>query len=113
MQGHAFTSVSAVQHMLGPARPMQALQRLTVSTEDCQCYWPDDWCIDNAGLLAITSSCPQLQHIRFAGSIQPGADLSPLLQLQESCTSLHVGGEAFSDASMPVLLQLRQLQDLT
>jgi hypothetical protein len=35
-----------------------------------------------------------------------------LLQLPGSCTSLHVGGAAFTDAACAVLLQLTQLRDV-
>jgi hypothetical protein len=63
-------------------------------------------------LLSITSCCSQLQHLNITGAVQQGADLSPLLQLQQSCTSLRVGGKAFSDESVHVLVQLRELQEL-
>jgi Leucine-rich repeat (LRR) protein len=103
----------AVQHMFSPARQLQALQRLPMSTNECQNSGPNDWCIDSAGLLSIMSSCPRLLHMDITGSVQPGADLSPLLQLPQSCTSLYMGGAAFSDTSMHVLLQLQQLKELT
>jgi hypothetical protein len=45
--------------------------------------------------------------------VQPGSDLSPLLQLPCSCTALDVGGAAFSDAAVPILLQLTQLGELS
>ena len=41
-----------------------------------------------------------------------GADVSGLLQLPDSCTSLLLGGSAFGDAAASVLAQLRQLEYL-
>lgn len=51
-------------------------------------------------------------HPDIRNTVQPGADLSALLQLPDSCTSLVVGGAAFSDAAAVTVAQLTQLKDL-
>lgn len=72
----------------------------------------DECCIDSADIASICKSCPGLQWLDISSAVQPGADLSVLLQLPEGCESLSVGGEAFADDAVPVLARLTQLQYL-
>jgi hypothetical protein len=52
-------------------------------------------------------------HRPFLVSLLPaGADVSGLLELPQSFHCLSVGGEAFGDAAVPVLVQLQQLHYL-
>jgi hypothetical protein len=106
----------AVQHMFPPGRQMQSLQKLEIMTLTGNTDDTDDdepqWCVDSADVLNIISACPQLQSLGIANNLQPDADLSVLLQLAESCTSLYFGGAALKDATVPVLVQLTQLKDL-
>lgn len=48
----------------------------------------------------------------FLLSCCSGADLSGLLQLPQSCTTLSVGGAVFDDKAMSVIMQLTQLEVL-
>ena len=52
--------------------------------------------------------CPACTTVLLAA----GADLSGLLELPQSLRSLAVGGAAFGDAAVPVLVQVTQLKDL-
>lgn len=100
--------MGALQHMFPLGRQMQSLQHLTISTND-RC---DACCIDSDGLSCVIGSCPQLQRLDVGGSVQKDLDWSVLLQLPGSCTQLRLGGAAFTDAAVPVLVQLTQLEDL-
>lgn len=60
----------------------------------------------------MVSSCPNLQELILCDTslmtsggavVCEGSDASPLLQLPESCTSLSIGGAAFSDAAAAVV----------
>lgn len=100
----------ALQYMLPAGRQLPHLQRLYVEGPD------DD---DGSGafmsrqdLACIINDCPALQDLSIGSAMQPGADLSPLLQLPSSCLQLCIGGVAFSDAAAAVVGQLTQLTDL-
>jgi hypothetical protein len=101
----------AVQHMFPPGRQMQFMQHLSIEAlyGDPE---PDEWCLDSADISCVASACPQLQELNINTCFQPGADVSALLQLPSSCTSLKVGGAGFTDEAVPVLLQLTQLKHL-
>lgn len=68
------------------------------------------WCMDSTDLASFISCCPGLQDLDITGAIKPGADVSALLQLPTSCTSLNIGGAAFTDTAAPVLAQLTHLK---
>jgi hypothetical protein len=100
----------AAQHMF-PAPGQQGLLRELVinavaSTENAS------GCIDSADLVSIVSNCSALQHLDICNTVQPGADLSALLQLPGSCTALLVGGAALGDAAAATVAQLAQLRHL-
>lgn len=95
----------AIQHMFPAHRRRPQLQWLEISTADCD---TDAWCIDSAGLSSIVSCCRALELLDISYSVQPGADLSLLLQLPDSCVELYVGGAAFPDAAAAVVVQLTQ-----
>jgi hypothetical protein len=105
----------ALQHMLPPGQQLQFLEELTISATpgENKYFDVDAWCLNSADLLRIAEACPRLRWLRIINTVQPGADLSPLLQLSRSCTILEVGGQAFTDAAVPLLLQLTQLEDLS
>jgi hypothetical protein len=105
----------AMQHMFPPGSKMQSLQQLTTDTVCADDNRSDDdaWCIHSADIGRIAQACPGSQSLHIANSVEPGADLSPLLQLPGSCTALSVGGAAFTDAAAYMLAQLTQLQRLS
>lgn len=102
----------AVQHMFGAGRQMPQLRACDLLVLGS---WADvgRCCIDSADLELIDRCCPALRCLGINGTVQPGADLSGLLQLPDSCTALSVGGAAFTDAAVPTLVQLTQLKELT
>jgi hypothetical protein len=104
----------ALQHMFPPGRqmPMQHLPIQAHSSEGTF-FPPGGWSLDSADLLPIVQACPDLQALHIINSVQPYADLSPVLQLPRTCSLLDVGGAAFTDAAVPILLQLTQLEDLS
>lgn len=107
----------AVRHLFPMHRRQPQLRHLQVRI----LYWFStrnrtdiaSGCIDSADLASIVSCCPALQHLDIACTVQPGADLSVLLQLPDSCTSLAVGDAAFSDAAAATVAQLTQLKHLS
>jgi hypothetical protein len=100
----------AVQYMFAPGRQMQ-LQHLCISTYDL--IGDIQGCLSAADMECIISCCPCLQSLDICNSVETGADLSTLLQLPQTCTSLCAGGEAFADDTAPFLVQLTQLRSLT
>jgi hypothetical protein len=103
--------MGALQHMFPPDGNPQSLRHLSFSTvgrPDASC---GESCIDTDGLSFVIRSCPELQSLDVAGSVQRDVDWSVLLQLPASCTKLQLGGAAFTDAAVPVLVQLTQLED--
>lgn len=84
----------AARHMFPTGRQLPLLQRLTISpTEiDTDPPGPNEWCIDSADIASICKGCPGLRFLDIFGTVRPGADLSELLQLPQSCTSLLMGG---------------------
>jgi hypothetical protein len=101
---------SAIQHMFPAGRQMQSLQHLSINTVAGMDF---EWCLTKADLRRISQCCPQLQWLDICGSVQPSANLSVLLQLPASCTLLLVGGAAFDDAAVPMVLLLTQLKHLS
>jgi hypothetical protein len=99
----------AAQHMFPAHRRQLQLRWLAISADSTD---TNDWCIDSADLASISSCCPRLQLLDIHGTVQPGADVSVLLQLPDSCTLLAVGGAAFSDAAAATVAQLAQLKHL-
>jgi hypothetical protein len=99
--------------MFPPGRQMQSL-RGVFSTQPDMANGVDfeDWCIDSSDISRIISCCPQLQRLDLTLSVNPDADVSALLQLPASCTSLSVGGAVFNDDAPATIAQLTQLQRL-
>jgi hypothetical protein len=64
-------------------------------------------------LRRIVKACPVFESLQLRDSVQLGADLSPLLRLPESFTSLQGAGPALTDAAVPVVAQLTQLRHLS
>lgn len=103
----------AALHMFPAGRQLSLLRRLIISPEITGGpLEEDEWCLDSADLASICKGCPGLQWLDIASLVQPGADLSGLLQLAPGCKSLLVGGAGFADAAAPVLAQLTQLDYL-
>jgi hypothetical protein len=120
----------AVQHMFPPGRQMPFLQHITISPgrdiapgdapPDDDPYGgpppppPEDWCMDADDMGRVFSACKALQDLDITSSSDPKASkhMSVLLQLPPSCTSLQIGGEAFTNAAAPFMAQLTQLEYL-
>lgn len=103
----------AVQSMFPAGRQLPSLRHLDISPRIGYEEWdPAGWCLSSADILRIVSCCPGLESLDVTNSVEPGADLSHFLQLPESCASLSVGGAAFTDAAVAVLVQLTQLESL-
>jgi hypothetical protein len=109
----AVIPLDAVQHMFPPGRQMQRLQHLTISNTISTEVGEWTWCIYTADIVWILRACPQLHWLDISGSVEPGGELGMFLKLPQSCTSLLVGGEAFTDAAVPILWQLTQLRHLS
>jgi hypothetical protein len=107
---HAPLPEGAVQHMFPAHHQQLQLRWLSISTE---LSYTNEWCIDSAALSSIISCCPALQHLDVTCTVQPGSDPSVLLRLPDSCTSLLVGGAAFSDAAAATVAQLTKLKHLS
>lgn len=102
----------AVQHIFPAGRQMPPLQNLTISSYlEGEPLEEEDCCMNSADI-SICKSCPGLQWLDIGNAVQPGTDLSVLLQLPESCTLLVVGGEAFTNDAAPVVAQLTWLEYL-
>jgi hypothetical protein len=110
-QDQPLPEAAALQHMFPAGRPALQLRELSITPGGPGPF--DEWCIDTAGLRAIARSCPALQRLDIAEAVEPDTDLSALLQLPQSCTSLEVGGDTFDDEAAAVVAQLTQLRDLT
>jgi hypothetical protein len=111
---------AAAQHMFPAGGQALQLRELIINKQYSSMpdglppgFLPDGCCLDSAGLAAIVSACPGLQHLDIADAVQPSADVSALLQLPQSCTHLGVGGEAFGDVAVPLIAQLTQLKVLS
>lgn len=100
----------AAKYMFPPNRQMQSLRHLEISTSGSGQVDPVEWCLTSADVSRIINCCPQLWYLDISSSVEPDADLLVLLQLPESCTSLLVGGAAFTDAVAPVVAQMTQLK---
>jgi hypothetical protein len=98
----------AVRHMFPAHRQQPQLKFVQLSYVGIT----EAYCIDSADLVSIASCCPALQHLDVNCTVQPGADVAGLLKLPHSCTSLKVGGAAFSDAAAATVAQLTQLKHL-
>lgn len=95
--------------MLPSGRQLQQLESLTLG---CGFSTPNTWHVPAVDLHRITTSCPRLHSLSIPGLLEPGSDLTPLLQLT-SCKKLRVGGPAFDNGrAAPVLTQLTQLTSL-
>jgi hypothetical protein len=90
----------AVQHMFPAGRQLPALEDLTIES-----HLPaaEGFCLDTGALAHVVNACPSLVCLDIIDAVKPGADLSPLLQLPESCTSLHIGDARFKPAAAAVL----------
>lgn len=108
---------SAVWEMFPEHRQHPQLQGLEISAAACDngCdYDALHWVLCNVDLECIGSCCPGLRRLDITSTVWPvDADLSGLLQLPSSCTSLSVGGAALTDSTAATLAQLTQLQDLS
>lgn len=117
----------ALQHMFPAGRQLPHLKWLHLSgprehedEEDAYGYDSDDdddappspHSISGQDLARIVSSCPSLDSLCIANDIvEPGADLSPL-KLASGLRLLSIGGDAFTDATAPLIAQLTQLTRL-
>jgi hypothetical protein len=100
--------LNAVKHMFPAGRHMPLLHTLHISPE-LELHDEELSCMDSDDLASICRSCPALHQLDISGAVQPGADLSVLAQLPDSCASLLLGGAAFTDAAASVLVQLTHL----
>lgn len=107
--GQAFPP-GAAEHIFPAGRQLPCLQHLDLSSLDNE--EEQEFCLNGEDLARIVACCPSLQHLNITNALEPGADVSMLLQLPASCTSLDIGGAAFTDAAAPVLAQLTQLREL-
>jgi hypothetical protein len=114
---HLFASTAAA------GRQLPQLQQLLLGLPDDEWTKDREYCADDAfkrmqpcvgsgDVRRLASCCPALQQLWLAGVLQPGTDLSPLLQLQQ-LTCLVTGGAAVDDvAAGSVLAKLRGLKRL-
>jgi hypothetical protein len=96
--------------MFPPGRLMQFLRHINLNSHSC---YSANGPIDGDGLRCIAQACPVLESLGLRHSLQSDVDLSPLLQLPASCTSLQGAGPALTDAAAPVVAQLTQLRRLS
>jgi hypothetical protein len=69
-------------------------------------------CLGDDSLPGLVSCCPGLEQLCIAGLVEPGVDMSPLLQLT-ALTELYVGGGVVDDnMAGSVLARLSSLQSL-
>lgn len=97
----------AAQHCWPPGRQLPHLQELTLQVTY---HEGAPGCIDGHELHAIITGCPKLVKLGIRDAMREGADISALLQLPAS--QLSIGGDAFTDAAVPVVLHLTQLKHL-
>lgn len=115
LHGFAYSSIprGAVAHMLPVGRQLTQLTALELSSrllDVSRSAWC--WSLTAADLQSISSSCPCLRALHMQGLVEPGADLSSLLQLRQ-CRDLSVGGRAFGDHAVEVVAQMTQLTSLS
>jgi hypothetical protein len=107
----------AVWEMFPTHHQHPQLQCLEISAHVCDngCDYDElHWVLCKFDLVCIGSCCPGLRRLDITSTVWPvDADLSGLLQLPSSCTSLSVGGAASTDSTAATLAQLTQLQDLS
>lgn len=106
-------SAAAVQHMFPAGRLLPQLVYINLQGTDSFGDYMDTPCMTAAELASLISCCPALQILDICNALEASADVSALLQLPPCCTSIQVGGPAFSDAAAGVVCQLSQLQSLT
>lgn len=99
----------AVPYAFGAGRRLQHLRQLTITTT----WSMFRCCMHGQDLGLIFSACPALESLSVAYMLYDGADLSSLLQLPPSCSSLSVGGHAWDDTAAAYISQHTQLTSLT
>jgi hypothetical protein len=103
---------TAVQHMFPAGKQFPHLQMLSVSCCDFD-TGNSVGRVTTAELRSMISACPALCCLEIVCALTQDADVSILLQLPATCSSLKVGGEPFGDSAVGVVAQLTQLTQLT
>lgn len=102
----------ALQEMFPAGRVFGGLRRLSLYHACLNGHEPGYVDIDD--LARMFYSCPKLDTLDICGVVFPDVDdLSVLLQLPASCSSLCIGGSVFADDSVGLLTQLTQLTSLS
>lgn len=100
----------APAYLFPPGRTLPHLQTLRLSPECADDQ--EGWCLDGDDLRLIMSACPALKVLHIASVVREDADVSALMQLPHCCTSLRIGGDAFTDATVGLIAQLTSLREL-
>lgn len=111
LQGIMFQplAMGALQHILPAGRQFSQLHTLELSVAaDVQV----NSCVDAQDLSHIISCAPQLASLDITCVLSRGADLSSLLRLPQSCSSLLIGGSTIDDEAAALVAALTQLTSL-
>jgi len=105
-------AAGSAQHVFGPDKHLRHLQVLHVSCFSKSLSETHDpaW-LDAGGIYNIARCCSGLCDLTLIGCVQPGSDVSGLLELP-ACRKLAVGGAAFGDEQVAVIAQLSALTGL-
>lgn len=99
----------AMQFVFPAGRQLPQLREVSI---DCFPDWSGH-CMDGDDLARLISACSNLAALNIRGAMYEDADISPLLQLPQSCSNLIVGGyQAFDNSAACVVAQLTQLTSL-
>jgi hypothetical protein len=116
----------SLRHVFAAGRQLLMVQQLVLGVPDEVWEWSEDGLTDFGGHVGqleylfgpgdvgrLVACFPALQRLAFAGLVEPGVEMSPLLQLT-ALTELSVGGEVVDDddVASSVLAQLTGLQRL-
>lgn len=96
--------------MFFAGRQLPHLKQLTVEVGMDDSH--STWCLRGQDLRKLATCCTALEQLVLNEVVRGAADVSGLVKLPASCTSLMVSGRAFKDAAVPALRQLTQLQAL-
>jgi hypothetical protein len=94
--------------MFPAGKQFPQLQQLSISTFVCDTAGR----VTTAELRSMISACPALCSLDINCVLTADADVSVLLQLRATCSTLKVGGEPFGDSAVRVVVQLTQLTRL-
>jgi hypothetical protein len=101
----------ALRHMFPKGRVLPHLTMLSLEGKSLDPEINTHWFVTAHQLTAAFAACPALRSLHICSTLKPG-DLTPLLQLPQSVTTLCVGGVAFDDAAATVVAQLTHLGSL-